>query len=108
MPDKDGRLSAEERKTTTDWINARWKVRTPCPICGVHDWKLGEFLVTTPIYSSEPFAPNVPAFPHVSVGCGNCGYTLLFSAVTVGLLNAFVPIQPAPNFSSILRPQPKV
>jgi predicted nucleic-acid-binding Zn-ribbon protein len=72
--------SASERSRR---INEKWILDAKCPICGVKEWLMGEFTRLPMQTQSDDEAGR--SYPLVPVACGNCGYTVLFNAVVLGL-----------------------
>lgn len=82
MPDSDGRLSADEKKTVETWLRDKWLSQNiACPVSGHEEWIIADHVIQTPIYIGKGFLVGGPTYPHVFVVCGGCGYELLFSAV---------------------------
>jgi hypothetical protein len=72
-----------DREFATRWLAQHWKDRT-CPACRKNEWGMLEQLVQVPVGARIPIAPQ--EFPCVLVACRNCGHTLLFSAVRMGIV----------------------
>ncbi len=86
MPDSDGHLSADEKKTVETWLRDKWlEQNLACPISGHQEWVIADHVIQTPIYIEKGFIVGGPTYPHVFVVCGGCGYTLLFNAVMLGI-----------------------
>ena len=71
------------------WFNEHWKGNRACPICGNAHWGIGEELVEVRDYryGQRLNLEGEVAYPLVLVYCETCGYTMLFSAIRVGLLD---------------------
>src|SRR5438067_1595204 len=96
MPDKDGKLSAEERTTVVNWLEQYPAFQhSTCPICGSEDWMLAEYLV-----QPVTLGPNVAlqfggtGYPQVMLISNPCGYTRLINAVLIGILPGSKPPEP--------------
>ena len=91
---QDGRVEAEEeRGASVDprglvrWIEKHWKGEGRCPVCAENDrWQPGDHVVELRRYRPGAATPGAPVQPLVSVTCMNCGHTLIFSAVVLGLV----------------------
>jgi predicted nucleic-acid-binding Zn-ribbon protein len=87
MPDSEGRLSDDEKKTVKSWIEGKWTQESAdCPICGRNDWNIGEHVAEMPALGKTMVAAKRATYPHVALVCLNCGHTLLFNAVVIGIV----------------------
>ena len=87
MPDKDGKLTKEEKQKTIDWIEERKLGEGPhCPVCGTNHWQIADHLVAPSIHTGEGLLLGGPAYPHVMVICRKCSNTLFLNAVMMGIL----------------------
>lgn len=84
MPDKDGQLTKEEKKTATGWIEDKTP-RLGCPACKQSHFTLGDHLVTPMMYTGSGITIGGPAYPQLMVICSNCSYTLYYNAVMMGI-----------------------
>lgn len=87
MPDRQGVLSTEERDQITKWIDDK-NPDLKCPVSSDNDWILTEHLIHMPIYTTGGIIVGGTAYPQVQIVCAGCGHTLLFNAVTIGLVPA--------------------
>lgn len=73
----------EHRPDAIKWIHAKLP-DLRCPLCNQREFTIGE-LLASPIVMKNAInlATPVPLVPFV---CNNCGNTLLFSAVLMGLV----------------------
>src|SRR4051812_6812671 len=83
-PDRTAMAQSERRDGTIKWLEAHWTNSRECPICSTAMWNIAnvaempEFLPDTP--------PTGQIYPLVPIMCSNCGYTIFFNAVHMGLL----------------------
>ena len=70
------------------WLNELWKGPRACPVCGNAHWAIGEDLVEVREYRyAQRFNLDGEAiYPLVLVYCETCGYTMLFSAIKLDLV----------------------
>ena len=85
MPDSRGKLTAEEVKSVENWLKERLESGAQCQICGNSPLSIGEYTFAPPVISKGGGILLKTSVPFVSVDCENCGHTLLFSAVKLGL-----------------------
>jgi predicted nucleic-acid-binding Zn-ribbon protein len=85
MPDDNGKLSPEEKKKITDWLQKRWKESPKCPISGDDDWAIGDHAITPVIMGKQGGIFGDVGYPHIMLICKTCGYTILFNAVMMGI-----------------------
>lgn len=70
------------------WIEKHWKGEGRCPVCAENDrWQPGDHVVELRRHRSGAPAPGPPVQKLVSVTCTNCGNTLFFDAVVLGLVS---------------------
>jgi hypothetical protein len=69
-----------------EWLESHWQVaKRPCSVCGQEQWGIGPNLAQIPTSALGPH--NTPrTSPCVLLVCGNCGNTLFFNAIVMGLL----------------------
>jgi predicted nucleic-acid-binding Zn-ribbon protein len=89
MPDIDGKLSADDIAQ----INLHLSLKRPtggypCPYCASLNWVLGQHIVTDSTGSGYSMMSQERAawkVPYVVYFCTNCGYSMRFNAVMIGL-----------------------
>ena len=71
------------------WIEENWVGEKACAICGNTGWFMGEAIgEMRQINPGSRWLPNAgPAYPLIVLSCENCGYTLLFNAIVLGLMD---------------------
>ena len=88
MPSHLGLLSDAEKQFVMQWLYSKWsRGAGRCPIDGKTNWVIGDYLVA-PNYATNLSGVNLGSapFPQVVVICGDCGHTLYFNAVVMGLI----------------------
>ena len=78
------RLTVEQMKKVSAWIESHAK--RGCPVCGHPKWNLAQNVVEIRSYYGVPFLGG-DVYPLVLLTCENCGYVLLFHAITIGALD---------------------
>jgi ribosomal protein S27AE len=93
MPDKDGKLSPEEKQRAIDWVNVRWVGQNQaCPICGDGHWIIGDHLVQPLTVGPEnSIQLGGAGYPQVMLISVKCGYTRFLNAVLIGLVGGTPP-----------------
>ena len=86
MPDQNGVLSDKEKDQAIAWLKERWT--KSCPACDRREFSIGEHVVHTPIHFGGALKFGGPMYPQLAVVCKNCGYTLLFNAVLMGIIES--------------------
>lgn len=73
---------------TEEWLNKNWPMAKNCPICKRNEWATFGTIHELHEFQGPDFVPDAPkaVFPVVPVVCGHCGYTLIFSALKLGLI----------------------
>ncbi|MFX0204102.1 MAG: hypothetical protein ACFFCW_49015 [Candidatus Hodarchaeota archaeon] len=69
-----------------DWLNQRWEGAKLCPICRNNNWNISQNPVELREFHGGGLVLGGPIYPLISITCKNCGHTLLFNAITAGLL----------------------
>ncbi|HXS24445.1 MAG TPA: hypothetical protein VN719_09460 [Gemmatimonadales bacterium] len=87
-------LNPEQRAQAQRFFEDKWRMAGVCPICGTTGWEMSSSIVQLMGYYGGTLVAGGPVFPLVPVFCKNCGYTLLFSAIAMGIV---IPEPPAPN-----------
>ncbi|MDE2781264.1 MAG: hypothetical protein OXI91_16540 [Chloroflexota bacterium] len=70
------------------WIEENWVGQKECAICGNSGWFMGEVVgEMKQMNSKSKWIPNTgPSYPMIVLSCENCGYTLLFNAIVLGVV----------------------
>ncbi len=72
------------------WIEDNWVGQKACAICGNTGWfmgdAVGEMRQITP--KSRWIPTSGSTYPLIVLSCETCGYTLLFNAIVLGLMEA--------------------
>ena len=85
MPDKNGKLTPEEKVHATRWLNERG-VNAKCPCCKPGQLQLVEYAVRLPIYTPGTLMVGGPEIPNILLVCPNCGYSQHHNAILIGLV----------------------
>lgn len=84
---EEARGPSVDPKGLVRWIEKYWKGEGRCPVCAENDrWQPGDHVVELRRYRPGAPTPGRPVQPLVSVTCTNCGNTMFFSAVVLGLV----------------------
>jgi hypothetical protein len=97
MPDKDGKLTTDEKNRVVQKLQTTWMGSAQnCPICGNSHWLIADHLV-----QPLTLGPNASiqlggaaGYPQVMLISVGCGHTLFFNAVMLGVLAAADPQGP--------------
>ncbi len=81
-------LTKEQKKTITDWLIEKWGPEGECYVCKTSDWPIGKDLVTPTLFSEKGLWAGGTAYQQVIIVCTNCGHTVHFNAITIGLLES--------------------
>ncbi len=68
------------------WIDDHWKGEKTCPICRNSRWDIGDVAAELRQLPQEGRFMEESSYPLVVITCGTCGYTFLFNAVVIGLV----------------------
>jgi hypothetical protein len=80
-------LTDSQQKFITDRVNAVWHGKRECPICiSRTTWS-----ISTPVevreFNEGNHCPGAGISPLIQVECQNCGYTVLFNAIALGVVD---------------------
>lgn len=85
-------LTKEERDTFSDWLTDKWgQTGGKCYVCQASHWAIGPHLVTPTLYSETGFWAGGPSYPEALIICTNCGHTVHFNAIAIGLVEKAEP-----------------
>lgn len=89
MANSPNSLTTEQRALVEAWIRTHWADRPGhCPICGTRTWEFSEFVIQplthVPLGSVQVGGIG---YPMILVICQNCGYTMQFNAVKMGVFD---------------------
>ncbi len=85
VPDQSGNLSESEKKKAQDWLRERMPAALTCSVCNTQNWILADHVVAPPIFG-RGLVLGGTAYPHVMLICRQCGHTVFFNAVMMGLV----------------------
>ena len=88
-------LSPAQRKGIVEWLDKHGAVK-PCTACGQTAWHLIPHLVAPPTFRKESgFFLGGMSYPQAMLLCKNCGHTLYFNAVVMGIVPMGEPPKPS-------------
>ncbi len=80
-------LTDSQRKIFIKKLHEVWKGDRPCPICITPTkWGIGN-LVEVREFNEGNHCPGAAITPLIQVKCNNCGYTVLFNAIALGVVD---------------------
>ena len=80
-------LNESQRKFITDRVNTVWSGDRKCPICISRTvWSIST-LVEVREFNEGNHCPGAAITPLVQVQCKNCGHTVLFNAIALGVVD---------------------
>ena len=93
MPDQRGRLTPEDFEKIRQWwlTNERWKASVVCPACQTTSWTVLDFVLQLMRHGEDAIVTGTPAYPMIGVICNHCSHTMLFNAVTMGVVGEYDP-----------------
>ena len=77
-------LTQAERTEVTQYVHRTVKT-VACSWCGQNKWGVEPTLVELRTFDPAAFVVGGPVYPLVTIICGNCGHTMLFNALKMGL-----------------------
>ena len=81
------KLNESQREFINDKVSTVWKGNRECPICiSRTTWVIGT-LVEVREFNEGNHCAGAAITPLVQVECNNCGYTVLFNAIALGVVD---------------------
>ena len=74
-----------DQEKALEWLNSRWGGPKHCPVCKANEWGFGERIIAALPYIHGGVSLGGHTHPLVVLNCNNCGHTLFFNAITMGL-----------------------
>jgi len=75
-----------DRQKVVAWLNEQWGGPKVCPVCGHNDWAILERVWEAREYRKGGLVVGGEILPLISIMCNVCGYTMMFNAIAVGLV----------------------
>ena len=94
MPYVSGQLTEGELEKLKKWLDEKW-INRKCPACDHGDWEASTIVTQIPLFVYSDTFDSGRKLPIIHVTCQNCGYTMLFSAIRMGLVSetqAHIPV----------------
>ena len=80
-------LNESQQKFISDSVNTVWKGKRECPICISRTvWSIST-LVEVREFNEGNHCAGAGITPLIQVECNNCGYTVLFNAIALGVVD---------------------
>ena len=83
-----GSLTPEQQKQIQDWLKENWKGASNCSVCLANSWNIAGHLVTPTILVEGGMSIGGSYYPQVMSICSNCGHTVYFNAMVMGIIKA--------------------
>ena len=84
-------ISGEQLAVLTKKIEKLWPEPRRCPVCGSTGWSLLDRVMEIREFERGALSTGGKLIPLVSITCSTCGHTLLFNAITLGVVEAQHP-----------------
>ncbi len=80
-------LNESQQKFIMDRLASVWKGKRECPICNPSTaWCIGT-IVEVREFNEGNHCPGAAITPLIQVECNNCGHTVLFNAIALGVVD---------------------
>ena len=86
MPQMGRELTVEQIDIVKAWMKEKWRGGSNCQICQANHWNVAKHLVLPLTYSEGSTSMGGASYPQAMLICTNCGQTLLFNAVIMGIV----------------------
>jgi hypothetical protein len=93
MPDQRGRLTPADHEKIREWwlTRERWKAPVVCSVCQTTNWRVAEYVLVLQRHGDDADVLGTPSYPMVALGCSNCGHSIFFNAVMMGISTEYDP-----------------
>ena len=81
-------LNETQRKFISQKVNEVWTGNRPCPICSKGSYWFISNISEMREYNDGNFCPGALVCPLIRATCNTCGYTILFSAIALGIVDS--------------------
>ena len=79
-------LNESQKKQFLHWLKAKRKDSEICPVCHQKNWGLSDSVSELRNFAGGKLAVGGTIIPLLCAVCTNCGYTRLFNAITIGIV----------------------
>jgi len=79
-------LSQAQKQQVINWLQTKKPTGFQCSVCGVAMWSVGDHIVTAMVNEGGGLSVGGPSYPNAFLICNNCGHTVYFNAVMMGLM----------------------
>lgn len=77
---------AQFQQAVAEWLDKKWSGSKSCPICQTNRWNIGNFSTVGARLSDRGIITlSGYVIPAVDVVCDECGYTIRFNTVIMGV-----------------------
>lgn len=88
------KLTDEQSDKLVSWVEEKWLGEKECPICKVASWGISNTLFELKSYGAGVITVGGPLVPLAVVTCSNCGYSITFNALRIGILPDEPKVEP--------------
>ena len=86
MPERDGRMTDQERDRIDAWAAAHWQRPRACPVCSRIEWALYEHLLRDDHAAMDiTIGADAQCVVYFTFRCLNCGYAMRIDALAAGV-----------------------
>ena len=101
MPKPNGQLAQDELDKIVAWLTEKIPQPHLCPSCRHNNWDVGQFLIQpTTLGAGGNILLGGIGYPQVLLTCTNCGHTLMYNSVLMGLSKPSPPLTDAGGSSN--------
>ena len=75
-----------DKEKFVEHLNKKWKGDFVCSVCKINDWAVHDTLSELREFNQGTILVGGPVIPIASITCNNCGFTMQFNAIKVGLI----------------------
>jgi len=79
-------LDDHQKQELMNILSAQWKEPRVCPVCKQQKWSIVDKIFELREFHGGNLVVGGSVLPIVVAICGNCGYTVFFNAISLGIV----------------------
>jgi len=80
------KMDDSQKELVDKWVAEKWKGYIECPVCQHGKWGINSEIFELRSFHGGQLSVGGPVAPLVAITCRNCGYTLQFNAMQIGIV----------------------
>lgn len=81
-------MTQDEKQKIINWLNQKQPTGFQCSVCNDRRWTVGDHVVSALVSEGGGIQIGGTNYPNVFLVCNNCGHTVYFNAVMLGVVKS--------------------